>query len=132
MKNTLKIMITAITMSLFISTLTFAFGEGRVASVVDGDFQRKYSAAYFYVDENGNYVKNEWKYCGDEWYYFGDKGESLRLTWFKDSDGKWYYFDNFSIMLHDTTIDGHKLGSDGVWIPADGEAVPVQEIATNN
>lgn len=133
MKNTFKVFTTAFIMSLLLSAQAFAFGEGRVASVVDGDFQRKNSAAYYYVNENGDRIKNEWKYSGDEWYYFGDDGLSLRLTWFHDPEsGKWYYFNSFSIMQHNTTIDGHELGADGVWVPTGDEIAPVQETITNN
>lgn len=124
MKNTFKVFTTAIIMSLLLSAQVFAFGEGRVASVVDGDFQRKNSAAYYYVNEDGDRIKNEWKYSGDEWYYFGDDGLSIRLTWFHDPEsGRWYYFDSFSRMLHDTTTpDGYTVGSDGAWVK-DGQVV---------
>lgn len=116
-------------MSFFASFTAFGFNEGR-ALITDRenyDIER----VYCYIYEDGHFARNEWKFIADDWYYFKEDKASEQNAW-AEIDGKWYHFDSFSKMQHDTTIDGHKLGSDGVWVPADDEAVPVQETATNN
>jgi len=84
---------------------------------------------WYYIQDDDTRAKNQWREIWDNWYYFGEDGESKQNTW-ADIDGKWYYFDQWSIMQHDTTTpDGNTVGSDGVWIPTDGETAPVQETA---
>lgn len=64
-------------------------------------------------------IKNEWHllYNG-AWVYLDAEGYALQNTWFQDPDSeKWYYFDEYCYMLHDTTTpDGYKVGADGAWI----------------
>lgn len=48
---------------------------------------------WWYVDDSGNYVTG-WKYIDGNWYYMNEQG--------------W--------MLHDTTINGYTLGSNGAWV----------------
>lgn len=127
-----KALAVTLTISLLFSFMSFAAREGM--SVIEGNSKR---TIYKYVtgveNEYGysDYLKNEWKQVWDNWYYFGEDGVSMQNTW-AEIDGKWYYFDQWSVMQHDTTIDGHLLGSDGAWISADGETAPVQGTATNN
>ena len=40
----------------------------------------------------------------------------MKTGWFKDTDGKWYYFNEHGNMLKDTYIGIYKLGSDGAMI----------------
>ena len=35
--------------------------------------------------------KNQWVQKGDYWLRYDEEGQALRNTWFKDSNGKWYY-----------------------------------------
>ena len=55
-------------------------------------------------------VSAEWKQDSTGWWY--TDGESWYTGW-KSIDGKLYYFNNDGYMVHDTTIDGYKLSSDG-------------------
>lgn len=77
-------------------------------------------------------IKNEWHHNYDgAWVYLGEDGYTLQNTWFHDPDsGKWYYFDEYCYMLHDTTTpDGYYVGPDGAWVK-DGQVVV--EAVTNN
>ncbi|NAS19009.1 hypothetical protein GND98_014300 [Clostridium butyricum] len=40
---------------------------------------------------------------------------SVAKGW-KQIDGKWYYFDSEGKMVKNTTVNGYKIGADGVWI----------------
>ena len=69
---------------------------------------------WYYLDINGA-MQTGWKQIGSEWYYLNYDGK-MQTGWFKDSDGKYYYlYESTGAMAHDTTIDGYKLGSNGVW-----------------
>lgn len=43
-------------------------------------------------------AKNKWVKTGTNWQYFDNSGNPLRNKWFKDSDGKWYYFQTNAYM----------------------------------
>lgn len=43
-------------------------------------------------------AKNKWVKNGLNWQYFDSNGNALRNKWFKDSDGKWYYFQTNAYM----------------------------------
>lgn len=60
-------------------------------------------------------ARAEWKHDSTGWW--NTEGNSWSVGW-KEIDGYWYYFNSNGYMLHDTTIDGYKLGSDGAWIPS--------------
>ena len=51
---------------------------------------------YFY-DEKGNKVKNEWQQYKNKWYYLDENGDMLYSTW-KQINSKWYYFYDTGIM----------------------------------
>ena len=55
----------------------------------------------------------EWKQNNTGWWY--TEGNSWSVGW-KEIDGKYYYFGQDGYMVHDTTIDGCNIGSDGTWI----------------
>ncbi|AQR95925.1 MULTISPECIES: hypothetical protein [Clostridium] len=57
-------------------------------------------------------VSAEWKRDSNGWW--NTEGDSWAVGW-KQIDGKWYYFGQDGYMVHDVTIDGYKLGSDGAW-----------------
>lgn len=122
--KTTKIFIMALFMALSSCFVSFAAGMGPV----------KYTdkeQVFCYYNDDESFAKNEWKEVWNNWYYFDSEGVTKQNTW-AEIDGKWYYFDQYSIMQHDTTIDGHTVGSDGAWIPADGETAPVQETEAGN
>ena len=54
----------------------------------------------------------EWKQDNTGWWY--TEGSSWSVGW-KPINGKWYYFGQDGYMVHDTTINGYKIGSDGSW-----------------
>ena len=54
-----------------------------------------------------------WKQDSIGWW--NTDGSSWSVGW-KEIDGKWYYFGQDGYMVHDATIAGYKLGSDGAWI----------------
>jgi len=55
----------------------------------------------------------EWKQDSNGWW--NTEGSSWSVGW-RQIDGKWYYFGQDGYMVHDTTIDGYNIGSDGTWI----------------
>ncbi|OOM76758.1 hypothetical protein [Clostridium sp. BL-8] len=55
----------------------------------------------------------EWRQNSTGWWYA--EGDSYATGW-RLIDGKYYYFSDNGYMLHDTYIDGYKLGSDGAWV----------------
>ena len=55
----------------------------------------------------------EWKQDSTGWWY--TEVDSWATGW-RLIDGKWYYFNSEGYMMHDTTIDGYSIGSDGAWI----------------
>lgn len=118
---------------------TFLF-DAKYSNTTDWVFDRYTDSYYYFVDgelqtnkfinENGiiNYVDTngkramEWTKITDNgienWYYFDNNAKTGGMTtgWLKDIDGRWYYFNTNGIMMHDTIVDGCKLGSDGSWI----------------
>ena len=50
-----------------------------------------------YVNKTAD-AKNKWVKNGVNWQYFDNSGNPLRNKWFKDSDGKWYYFQTNAYM----------------------------------
>ncbi len=54
-----------------------------------------------------------------KWFYFGSDG--VMLTGWQLIGGQWYYLNTISDGIHgamaaDTTIDGHYVNADGVWV----------------
>lgn len=56
-----------------------------------------------------------WTQFGTSNWYYVDANQNFVVGW-KQIDGKWYYFDNEGKMVKNTTINGYKIGADGVWI----------------
>lgn len=70
--------------------------------------------SWYYLSNDGA-METGWKMIGGKWYYLNYNGK-MQTGWFKDIDGKYYYLDQWTgAMVHDTTINGYKLGSNGVW-----------------
>lgn len=59
----------------------------------------------------------EWKQDSNGWW--NTEGSSLWSVGWKEIGGKWYYFGQDGYMVHDTTINGYVIGSDGAWIQSD-------------
>jgi hypothetical protein len=55
----------------------------------------------------------EWRQNQTGWWYA--EGSSYSIGW-KLIDGQYYYFSSNGYMMHDTYIDGYRLGSDGAWV----------------
>lgn len=61
-------------------------------------------------------VRNDWVKFGDIWYRSHEDGVAYRNEWFKNTDGKWYYFDDKCKMVTSKLVDGYYIGADGVWV----------------
>lgn len=56
-------------------------------------------------------MQTGWIKGNNNWYYLNESGD-IKIEWLNDK-GKWYYWNTSGEMLHDTTIDGYKLGVNG-------------------
>ena len=59
-------------------------------------------------------MQTGWLRDNDKIYYFNERGE-MQTGW-KQFAQKWYYLNADGTVATNTTIDGYKIGSDGVWI----------------
>ncbi|SFC84830.1 cadherin-like beta sandwich domain-containing protein [Clostridium uliginosum] len=69
---------------------------------------------WYYLGSNGA-METGWKYINGTWYYLNSNG-SMKTGWLNDGNGRWYLLDNTGAMLANTTINGYKLGANGMWI----------------
>jgi lactocepin len=69
--------------------------------------------AWYYLTKSGA-MKTGWLLEGGKWYYLNTSGDMA--TGWKLVNGKWYYLYKSGVMATSTTVDGYKLGKDGVWI----------------
>lgn len=91
--------------------------------------------SWYYFGQDG-FVRTGWQQIGSDWYYLGEEGimqtgwlqqngawyylntDGTRATGWKEAKpGQWYYMDENGIMMADTTVDGYRLDSSGMWIP---------------
>ena len=93
------------------SSLAEDFRMGRVKA---GGRWEEDGIQWKYRNADGSYACSMWKEIEGKWYYFDVNG--YMLTGWIEVDGKWYYCDTSGAMLHDTDIDGYKLGSDGAML----------------
>ena len=70
----------------------------------------------------GAALQNEgWQESAGSWRYRQADGSYVTNGWFQAPDGKWYYFNENSIMLASTTTpDGYYVDASGAW---DGQPV---------
>lgn len=61
-----------------------------------------------------------WKQDNTGWWY--TEGSSYATGW-KQIDENWYYFDNNGYMVHDTTVNGFVVNSNGIWINNDSTQI---------
>ena len=54
---------------------------------------KKNDTGYWYVKEDGSYLKEQFEKIDGTWYYFDGSGYMLADKWKKRPDGAWYYFD---------------------------------------
>lgn len=95
------------------------------------------NGSWYYLDETSGAMQSGWKWIGDNWYYMNPDGSmatgwknvndvwyylnndgSMKTGWFNDN-GTWYYLNSDGSMVHDTSVDGYKLNSNGAWIEDD-------------
>lgn len=62
----------------------------------------------------------DWRAQEGRWYY-EESGRYLNDGW-HEIDGKWYYFKSTGEMAADETIDGYRVGTDGVWVEDGAQA----------
>jgi len=65
---------------------------------------------WYYLNSSG-IMQIGWIKENNNWYYLSESG-AMKTGWLSDN-GKWYYFNTLGEMLHDTIIDGYKLGANG-------------------
>lgn len=66
--------------------------------------------------DNGNLAKNTWFYDKSlrRSYHLDDNG--IMQTGWIQNNGNWYYLNSDGSLAKDTTINGYKVDSDGVWV----------------
>ncbi len=68
---------------------------------------------WYHLNKSGT-MEAGWISDEGKWYYLSESG-AMETGWLED-DGKWYFLNTSGEMLHDTEVDGYKLGSNGEWI----------------
>ncbi|MDU2591735.1 MAG: hypothetical protein E7C86_03860, partial [Paeniclostridium sordellii] len=61
---------------------------------------------------NSGAMKTGWLQLGDTWYYLKSNG-AMAVGW-ELIGNDWYYFDIYGGMVTNETIDGWKIGSNGI------------------
>jgi glucan-binding YG repeat protein/lysophospholipase L1-like esterase len=69
---------------------------------------------WYFLNTASGKMETGWIDLSGKKYYLKDSGEMV--TGWQKIDSKWYYFDKSGLMAADTTIQGYKIGPDGVWI----------------
>lgn len=61
-------------------------------------------------------LEGAWEETDGTWKYKLPNGNYITSAWMQDADGKWYYFNDASLMTTDTTTpDGYYVDINGVW-----------------
>lgn len=76
-----------------------------------GTFQQNEYGIYF-VYQDGTIATSKWERINGELYSFDESG-IMRVGWYQEG-GKTYFLNFNGTMAHDTEIDGHYFGPDGV------------------
>ncbi len=71
------------------------------------------NGSWYYLNYNGD-MATGWQNINGKWYYLREDGKML--TGWVDDRGTWYYLDYSGAMVSNTTVNGYRLGSNGVWI----------------
>ena len=69
---------------------------------------------WFYSEDGKYWATSKWVSIGDKWCFFDGSGQAV--TGWRQISRAWYYFDSSYAMVSNTTIDGYRLGSDGILI----------------
>jgi len=82
----------------------------------EGEYTQGWSTAAMSKKKNERYtgVLGYIDVSTPTWFYFDSNG--VMQTGWKLIDGKWYYFYENGTMARNTTINGYKIDSNGVWI----------------
>jgi hypothetical protein len=70
------------------------------------------NGSWYHFNADG-IMSTGWIKDNDIWYYLDTTG-SMKTGWIH-YNSSWYYCNPSGAMLHDTVIDGYKLGIDGAW-----------------
>lgn len=70
------------------------------------------STGWWYQDDNGGYLVNQWKELNGTWYYFNQDGYMVSNAWV----GNYYLGYDGAMLTNTTTPDGYRVGADGAWI----------------
>ena len=62
---------------------------------------------FYYHDNSGKYVRNDWYRDGDKWYWFDGAGHMIHDTWHQHK-GSWYYLGSDGAMLKGLQAIGGK------------------------
>lgn len=81
------------------------------AADAQGTFKQNEIGIYFEYPD-GTVATNKWERINGELYSFNENG-IMRIGWYQEGD-KTYYLNPNGKMAHDTDVDGHHLGPDGV------------------
>jgi len=71
----------------------------------------------------------EWKSNSTGWWY--TEGNSY-AQWWKQIDGKWYYFYSDGYMAHDEYIGDYYLNSNGAWTTASASSTSTSSVSNSN
>lgn len=91
----------------------FSKVNGKLQGYLASDYASKGTIGEPYNVETSN--TGFWVSYGTNDWYYKQADMSVAKGW-KQIDGKWYYFDSEGKMVKNTTINGYKIGADGVWI----------------
>ena len=135
MKKRLAVTLTALALSVMMAVPAFA---GTWKYVNDQWRYQKGAnkfAAEEWVKDNGKtyyigsdtYMRTGWQQIAGQWFYLEPESGEMQTGWIEDND-KWYFLYPNGVMAVNTVIDGRQVGADGAWIPAEGEAEPVNTV----
>lgn len=118
----------------------FALGSAFTASAAEW---QAVGDEWVYVQNNGEYLKDDWKQDGDKYYYLGSDGFMVRSTLIDDNDN-YYYVNSAGIMvtnewklIQNPSWQGDDLVDEGSWyyfgsngraIRSDGNKAKVYEV----
>ena len=60
------------------------------------------------TDDYGEPVTNCWRELANKWYHFNKIGITEAPGWFRDTDGRWYFFNDSCEMMVGTITDNGK------------------------
>lgn len=78
----------------------------------------------WYAFDNNGYMRTGWFQDGGKWYYLDVSGV-MKTGWLQDV-GKWYYLNADGSMAANTTVEGYRIGVDGVMIEETRKETNVQ------